>query len=76
MDYAAYQVTSEHAPQQAETSHIEHFSQNLKRKFGVSQKGWQNSEQDEKSLKKRKMPLQAFEFPEYVIPSCCSFPLW
>ena len=35
----------------------------------------QNSEQDEKSLKKRKMPLQAFEFPEYVIPSCCSFPL-
>ena len=34
-----------------------------------------NSEQGGKSLKKRKMPLQAFSFPEYVIPAYCSFPL-
>ena len=35
----------------------------------------ENSEQEKEGLKKRKMPLQAFEFPEYVILSYCSFSL-
>ena len=47
----------------------------ISRVFRRVPKRGENSEQGVKSLKKRKMPLQAFPFPEYVILPYCSFPL-